>query len=378
MSARSRSQGQRLLIVAITGCTLLANWMGSATAKADEAKKLAMVLQQAVGTWDVKINAGGEIYAAKISFKQDADQVQGRIELDGNKSRVQEMFLKDGNFFFTTQTQRFSRPVKAVFACTIADDAMRGEVDFVSGTSSSSYDFSGQRKGGSGSMASDAQTDLNSTAAPGKPSSDKAVRRLTFRQGVDGYEQMVDTEIWQIAPTKTLHMQGTMTTDGNNGGGESQVLMRFEDILGEGSRRIPRKCRVVKATLTVIAFDPGTTCFVHRMQAPWTAAATWNGMVEGVAIDNIEASSVRDGFTFGQITMDKQSVEFDVTSTVQRWVDGEKNLGWVFVNTGSNGWDFYSSNWIEVGLRPQLEVEFEERTYLVTQKEAIDASISNQ
>ena len=59
--------------------------------------------------------------------------------------------------------------------------------------------------------------------------------------------------------------------------------------------------------------------------------------------------------------MDKQSVEFDVTATVQKWADGEPNLGWVFVNTGDNGWDFYSSDWIEADLRPRCEIEYEIR-----------------
>ena len=86
-------------------------------------------------------------------------------------------------------------------------------------------------------------------------------------------------------------------------------------------------------------------------------------------MDNIEASTVRDGFTFAEINMDKQLVHFDVTPTVQLWADGVENFGWVFVNTGGNGWDFYSSDWGEKEFRPMLEVTYTlNRTQTITAK----------
>ncbi|MEM9658685.1 MAG: DNRLRE domain-containing protein, partial [Planctomycetota bacterium] len=162
-----------------------------------------------------------------------------------------------------------------------------------------------------------------------------------------------------IAPDKPLLRLGTLTADGNNGGGESQVLMKFGDIFGEGKRQTPFGSRILSAKLTIVAFDPGSTVYLHRLLVPWSSGATWNALASGVSVDNVEASTVRDGFSFGQINMDKQSVEFDVTQTLQKWSDGEKNHGWVFVNTGDNGWDVYSSDWIEAPLRPKLTIEYE-------------------
>jgi hypothetical protein len=181
---------------------------------------------------------------------------------------------------------------------------------------------------------------------------------VSFRQGQHGYKHVTDTEIWRVAPTQPLYKQGTMTSDANNGGGESQVLIRFDNIIGDEQGLLPPKSHILRAKLTVVAFDPGTTVYMHRMLVPWKRSATWKGMAAGVATDNVEASELRDGFTFGQIQMDKQSVEFDVTRTVQDWVNGDDNFGWVFVNTGSNGWDFYSSDWHEEELRPMLTIEF--------------------
>ena len=192
-------------------------------------------------------------------------------------------------------------------------------------------------------------------------STNKQRGKVSFCNGDRGYNETIDTEIWAIAPSKALDRQGTMTADGNNGGGESQVLMKFANVFGGSEGQAPVGSRIVSATLSIVVFDPGSTVYLHRVLAPWRESATWDGMAAGLSIDNVEASTVRDGFSFGQINMDRQLVEFDVTATVQKWSDGEPNLGWVFVNTGGNGWDFYSSDWIEPDLRPRLDIEYETR-----------------
>lgn len=183
--------------------------------------------------------------------------------------------------------------------------------------------------------------------------------RVTFQEGVNDYKGTIDTELWEVAPTKVLEKQGTMTSDADNGGGESQVLLRFEKIIGNGKNQIPAKARILSARLTVVAFDPGSTVYMHRVLVPWAGSSTWNSMSAGLSADEVESTKLRDGFTFGDIVMDKQAVEFDVAGAVQAWVNGERNYGWVFINTGGNGWDFYSSNWHEVDLRPVLVVEYE-------------------
>jgi hypothetical protein len=186
-----------------------------------------------------------------------------------------------------------------------------------------------------------------------------ATAKRRYQHGIRDYRAALDLEVWEVAPTKVLEKQGTMTSDADNGGGESQVLLRFDKIIGRGPDQVPPKVRIVSAKLTVTAFDPGNTVHLHRVLVPWSASSTWNSLSAGLSADDLEATRLRDGFTFGHIVMDKQSVEFDVTGAVQSWVNGAPNFGWVFINSGSNGWDFYSSDWHEVELRPFLEVEFE-------------------
>ena len=184
-----------------------------------------------------------------------------------------------------------------------------------------------------------------------------ANRNLTFQQGVNGYTGTVDTEIWALATTTILSANPNASSDANNDGGESQVLLRFEKIIGDQPDQIPPKSRVRSAKLLVSAFDQGDTVNLHRMLVPFEASATWNSLVSGVSCDGLEASRHKDSFTFGKIAANSSEIVFDVTDTVQTWVNGDANHGWVFINTGGNGWDFYTSEFESQSQRPKLVVE---------------------
>jgi hypothetical protein len=183
-------------------------------------------------------------------------------------------------------------------------------------------------------------------------------RELAFQEGVDGYAGTIDTELWEVSPNKVLEKNDSVSTDTDNDGGQSQILLRFDDLFGSGPRQIPPGSTIHKARLIVMAFDPGNPVHLHRMLVPWDRSATWNSMVAGVSADDLEAARQADGFTFGRLVANQQRVVFEVTDTVQNWANGVANYGWVFLNTGSNGWDFYASEYEEVASRPQLVVEF--------------------
>jgi hypothetical protein len=176
--------------------------------------------------------------------------------------------------------------------------------------------------------------------------------KIIFQNGIDGYQGTVDTEIWALAPTTLLDSNPNASSDANNDGGESQVLIRFD-------RSIPLRSQIVSARLLVSAFDQGSTVNLHRMLVPFPKAATWSSMIDGVSADGLEASRQKDSFTFGKIAANTSVVVFDVTDTVQAWVSGQANHGWVFLNTGGNGWDFYSSEFDDIGQRPKLIVEYQ-------------------
>ncbi len=330
----------------------------------------AVASESIVGDWQLQIDGGGEIYAAQLEIStpgNDGAISAGRFSADGRTRPLQSIRVIDGIWYVEARVRRGGLPAVATLAFEQSGDFIAGDIDFDTGASVSSYEFSGRRIAG-GKIAESPDEVVPSeknalsdtkAASPSIAASPSKPRILEFQNGFDGYDAATDTEIWRIAPDTILDQQGTGTADGNNGGGESQVLMRFDDIFGTGDRQLVGGSRIAKATLVIVAFDPGTTVHLHRVLVPWSAASTWNGMDEGVAIDDLEASTVRDGFSFGEIVMDKQQVEFDVTDTVQRWSQGDSNYGWVFSNTGSNGWDFYTSDWTEKELRPKLIIEFQ-------------------
>jgi hypothetical protein len=194
-------------------------------------------------------------------------------------------------------------------------------------------------------------------AAPAAPPEAKRAA-VSFQQGVDGYAGTIDTELWALAPTTILERNPNVTSDADNDGGESQVLLRFEGIIGTGPRQVPPGSTVHAARLVVSAFDQGTTVNLHRMLVPWDRSATWNGLVCGVSADGLEAARHKDAFTFGRIAANSSAITFEVTDTVQAWVNGAPNHGWVFLNTGGNGWDFYAAEFEAVAQRPKLVVEF--------------------
>jgi hypothetical protein len=72
---------------------------------------------------------------------------------------------------------------------------------------------------------------------------------IAFRQGVDGYRGTVDTEMWALAANTILEANGNASSDANNDGGESQVLMRFDGIIGADRGQIPKFSRIVFARL---------------------------------------------------------------------------------------------------------------------------------
>jgi hypothetical protein len=183
-------------------------------------------------------------------------------------------------------------------------------------------------------------------------------RALSFQEGVNGYAGTADLEIWAVAPNTCLEGNPNASSDADNDGGESQVLLRFEGIVGDGPRQLPPRATVHAARLVVSAFDPGDTVYLHRMLVPWKRTATWNSLVAGVTADGLEASAQKDSFTFGKISASSSDIVFEVTDTVQAWVNGKANHGWVFINTGPNGWDFYTSEFEDVKQRPRLLVEF--------------------
>ena len=194
---------------------------------------------------------------------------------------------------------------------------------------------------------------------------------VVFQQGLNGYTSAVDTQLLQSLPSTPLGGQESIGSDYEDAGGanRTQALIRFEDIIGNLTGRIPVNARIDQAVLTLTnggnnAVGHGGS--FHAMLADWNTNSTWDSMVSGVEANGVEASttittqagnSTRTPLAQGGIN------DFEVTADLQNWVRGTSNKGWAILpwTNGTDGWFLYSSDYVAVpSFRPELEVFFTE------------------
>lgn len=167
-----------------------------------------------------------------------------------------------------------------------------------------------------------------------------------IQHGENGYMGLEDTEIRFSAPDADNSELQSLNPDLADGGGEVQVLMRFNDLIGDGENQIPADQPVESATLSINITGPGTPLNLHQMLTEWEDdTATWNTLVGGVQADDVEAKAAPDDTQQANAGI----TTWDITESIRAWqADPESNLGWVMLPTGTNGVDFLSAEAIEL------------------------------
>jgi hypothetical protein len=182
----------------------------------------------------------------------------------------------------------------------------------------------------------------------------------SFRDGVAGYNSTQDTELHQGTPDANVGQGGAISVDlADPAPIQSHGLLRFDRVFGGSPGQIPFGAIINRAAVrlyTTDATDANTPVRLLRMLKRWEESSTWNSMVNGID----ETNGVETGSTEGLINgVDLNAFDdVDVTAAVQAWVNGEPNYGWAFLPTGSNGWDFASSENATIANRPALLVDF--------------------
>jgi hypothetical protein len=135
-------------------------------------------------------------------------------------------------------------------------------------------------------------------------------------------------------------------------------LMKFPALVGAGSGQVPPGAAITSAMLQLTCTDSGSAMQVYRLTQNWTEdQATWNERAAGSAWaspgadgagSNAGVPLAADCTTTGQQLV-------DVTRFVQEWSDGAPNYGIVFIDAGTDGVDFTSS---ESGNSPVLSVAY--------------------
>ncbi|MEJ5237337.1 MAG: DNRLRE domain-containing protein [Limisphaera sp.] len=171
------------------------------------------------------------------------------------------------------------------------------------------------------------------------------VRVADFQEGTDHgygvYTGASDTELHQAAPDTPWPMGRSADTNhpvlwidyrDPDRANASHVLLRFDNIIGEGPGQIPPNAIVVMAELLLNVRDAGDGGPLYRMLIPWDeATVTWNSLGNGIQPDDVEARSVHESaLGVPAVTGDTGIgvVSIGVTADVQAWVNGEPNYGW--------------------------------------------------
>jgi hypothetical protein len=140
----------------------------------------------------------------------------------------------------------------------------------------------------------------------------------------------------------------------------SQVLLRFDDLFGTGSGRVPpdavvESAKVSLLTGTVTGDSSVSPMSAHRLLVPFTESSTWDSLVGGVSF-GVEALTVRE-FETQPRTLDMWEV-LDVTTAVRAWQGGAPNHGCVVIAGGGDGWRFASCEAVAIDQRPVLEITY--------------------
>jgi hypothetical protein len=220
--------------------------------------------------------------------------------------------------------------------------------------------------------------------------SDAMAETIKFRQGSDGYTGTKDVELKggkvppdafpkggfepaaatkkpakapAKAPPPPQATDASISVDLDNGGQQSQALIRFDDIIGNGTGQIPKGATVTAAKLTLyVSSAGGSRILVHRVLCDWDATnLTWDTVKLGGNTDGgIQADNKEAAAPFTTIDATKKGdCDIDILPVVKLWVSGaEKNFGLAFTCDSTNGWDFDSSETIAADKRPTLTITF--------------------
>ncbi|MDX1963425.1 MAG: Calx-beta domain-containing protein [Pirellulales bacterium] len=183
----------------------------------------------------------------------------------------------------------------------------------------------------------------------------------SFTEGVGGYTGTQDTVLFSKEPSVNFGTETGISVDQQDAGGVRQGLLRYDGIFGTGAGQIPFGSTINSATLTVSVFNDSNASMqmsLYRMNVNWDQnVATWNsfGSIGGVNASENEVQGLPpDAILFDSTTGVKV---FNVKTSLEHWVTGETNFGWLIESAATNGWDFDTSE-ATLANRPVLTVDY--------------------
>ncbi len=177
-----------------------------------------------------------------------------------------------------------------------------------------------------------------------------------FKNGRYGYAGTRDTHIQATTPDETNATSLFVLVD--ESAPVSHGLLRFNDIFGTGSNRIPLGSQIISARLQFLTRNEGDSPRFYRMLVDWDdTKVTWNSMVNGIDTNGVEATTTADAIMIPRPTLVGETRFVDVTASVQAWADNAPNYGWAILPGGDNGYQFASSENPDPIIRPCLIID---------------------
>jgi hypothetical protein len=143
------------------------------------------------------------------------------------------------------------------------------------------------------------------------------------------------------------------------GGAEVQALLRFDSLFGALPDQIPFGSTINSAVITLFAPNasnaPTGNIAIHQMTTAWDETATWNSLTNGVQIGSETVAGADDSIN---VLVANASADFDVLASLQAWLGGDTNFGWVITNDSTDGVQFSSSESAIPANRPILTIDF--------------------
>ncbi len=199
---------------------------------------------------------------------------------------------------------------------------------------------------------------------------------LVFQQGLNGYAGTQDTMVRSNETAGDGDSRGTNFglldyisvdgDDGSPGAKPNQGLIRFDNLFGSAAGQIKAGDTIVSAVLNVYIDNPGSGFTMYDMLTDWSQGAiTWNsiGIGNGIQANGIEAGATpvfTIGANNGSENVATGWLSINLTASLQAAQAGTvPGYGWAMIPfaAGSNGIDFYTSEYFAQSFRPQLSVE---------------------
>lgn len=198
-------------------------------------------------------------------------------------------------------------------------------------------------------------------------------RATTFQEGNDAgngvFSGTSDIQLLQSSPSTAFPTGATangLTVVGSATTGNSQALLKFDNIFGNGPGQIPLGAIITSAYLDLDVNASGNGPVFRRMLTPWNAnTETWNSLTNGVQADNVEArtaiESTLNTATGNSAATGAGTISVGVAADLQAWSNGEANNGWAlmpFQATNSTPFSFSPSEAAAIVDRPKLRIEW--------------------